>query len=212
MGTCPWQSELARPLCSAPSEGRTARLWSDASLARGVELLGGSGVSHEGHRRGARRCGRPLLLAPIPALWLDGRRGAVWEVTGVPRVAEASAPPSRGRGLSAWGSTPVGQGALGRAGNVRRLGLSPACAWARASGRPGPSPAPGSPRLAPPALHLPTHPRGGPWGAVGGLCVESPKRALVGLTAPSPAVPGCGLNDNPIPCPLRRVEAQRLSP
>lgn len=75
-----------------------------------------------------------------------------------------------------------------------------------------PLPRPGSPRLAPPALHLPTHPRGGPWGAVGGLCMESPKRALVGLTAPSPAVPVCGLNDNPIPCLLRRVEAQRLSP
>lgn len=55
-----------------------------------------------------------------------------------------------------------------------------------------------------------------PWGAVGGRggpeMLESPKRALVGLTAPSPAVPVCGLNDNPIPCPLRRVEAQRLSP
>lgn len=42
--------------------------------------------------------------------------------------------------------------------------------------------------------------------------MESPKRALVGLMAPSPAVPVCGLNDNPIPCLLRRVEAQRLSP
>lgn len=211
MGTCPWQSELARPLCSAPSEGRTARLWSDASLARGVELLGGSGVSHEGHRRGARRCGRPLLLAPIPALWLDGRRGAVREVTGVPRVAEASGPPSRGRGLSAWGSTPVGQGALSRAGNVRRLGLSPACCAARGRGRQD-GPAPPQTRKPPSGTARPASSHASPWGAVGGLCVESPKRALVGLMAPFPAVPVCGLNDNPIPCLLRRVEAQRLSP
>lgn len=180
MGTCPWQSELARPLCSAPSEGRTARLWSDASLARGVELLGGSGVSHEGHRRGARRCGRPLLLAPIPALWLDGRRGAVREVTGVPRVAEASAPPSRGRGLSAWGSTPVGQGALGRAGNVRRLGLSPACCAARGRGRqdgPTPPQRPEAPVWHRPPCISPRIPVGGRGGPVRGVPETSPGRA-----------------------------------
>lgn len=180
MGTCPWQSELARPLCSAPSEGRTARLWSDASLARGVELLGGSGVSHEGHCRGARRCGRPLLLAPIPALWLDGRRGAVREVTGVPRVAEASAPPSRGRGLSAWGSTPVGQGALSRAGNVRRLGLSPACCAARGRGRQD-GPTPPQTRKPPSGTARPASSHASPWGAVGdrggpwGACAWSPR-------------------------------------
>lgn len=68
-----------------------------------------------------------------------------------------------------------------------------------------------SARKPPSGTARPASSHASPWGAVGGLCVESPKRALVGLTAPSPAVPVCGLNDNPIPCLLRRVEAQRLS-
>lgn len=85
--------------------------------------------------------------------------------------------------VSGPGPECVGQYA-GRAGRARSSWECPpsgivtcllCCAWARASGRPDPSPAPGSPRLAPPALHLPTHPRGGPWGAAGGLKCWSPR-------------------------------------